>query len=727
MGKTFKVIVYFIVWSTIFVAGLFLAVALLVDPNDYKDDLIRLVKDQTGRDLQIKQDMALSFFPWIGVELGGLELSNAKDFGGGSFAGVAEVRVRVKLMPLFKKQLEADSISVKGLRLNLAKNATGKTNWADLLSAKVEQPPADTPSRDHVGTSASSTPAAVALAVSGLKIENAALSWRDDVANVAYTIENINLSTGNLAFGKAFDVTLGFGLSSNEPSLTANVQLSGQANLDLAGQLYRFSSAVLNVDAQGKAVPEGRTKLTLNFDAMADLGKETLSIEGLKLASMGVDASGKIYGTSIVTKPSFNADLSLSEFDLGALLAKVTGQNIATSDPNVLKRFSAKVSVTAGLDAAKVTSLEAHLDESMLQGLVSVANFQKPAIRFDLVLDEMDVDRYLPPKKVASEHDASPTNSIETNKSETNKSVSKGPSPLKPLRNLDLNGNFKAGRIKVANAKLADLEVGIKAKGGVINLKPLSVNLYKGRFVGNSKIDVRTYFPVLSVQYDLTNLQAGSLLEDVVGVDRISGTTRSSAKITTKGLESEPLIQNLNGTANFMFANGALKGINIARLIRNAYNVLKGLPPEPEYAAQKTDFAELSGSVTIKNGIIKNQDLNMKSPLLRISGQGDVDLPNNKIDYVVKSAIVGTMKGQGGEAIEGLKNVVVPVNITGSLDNPKIVPDVAAILKENLRGQAKEKLKEKLREKLKDKGLGGVLDNIVPGGGGGLFDKVLSF
>ncbi len=117
----------------------------------------------------------------------------------------------------------------------------------------------------------------------------------------------------------------------------------------------------------------------------------------------------------------------------------------------------------------------------------------------------------------------------------------------------------------------------------------------------------------------------------------------------------------------------------------------------------------------------------MQSPLLRITGTGKVDLPGNKIDYVAKAAIVGTMEGQGGQSIKDLKNIVIPVKITGSLDDPKATPDVAAILKENLKGQVKDKIKDKIGEKLKGKGLGGALDKVIPGGAGGLLKNVFPF
>ena len=716
MGSVIKGIVYLLVGVVVVVGGLFAAVAVLVDPNDYKGEIQQLVKEQTGRELQIKQEISLTFFPWIGIALGGVELSNAKGFGQEPFLGVDSVNVRVKLMPLFAKKLEADSITVKGLSLNLAKNAAGVSNWDDLAPAEQKDAAPGKAAADTADSpdGSASGPAVSALAVSGVEIVDAALRWHDAAAGVDYTIKEINLRTGKLVVGEPFSVNLGFALSSKEPQMVARLEFSGRAALDFAAQIYSFSAGKLQVAAEGAGVPGKAAELKMGFAAIADLGRETLEVSGLELVAMGVTATGKISGTAIVAKPNFKADLSIAQFSLKELLAKLSDQAIITADSAAMEKLSVDIAVVAGLNQARLTKLQLRLDDSLLQGSAAVVNFDKPAINFDLELDKIDVDRYLPPKTAADKDGGSDG----AGKGKNTTTTAKGePPPLKPLRDLILDGKFKAGELKVANARLQDLKVGINAKGGVIKVAPLAANLYQGSFFGSADMDVRSNSPAIAVDYKLEKIQAGPLLQDVSGVDRLSGMARSSAKITARGLQPEQIKKTLNGQADFVFDHGAIKGINIARLIRNAYNVLKGQPPEPEGTAEKTDFTELSGSVNIKNGLVNNQDLSMQSPLLRITGKGEVDLPENTINYMARTAIVGTVEGQGGRQIAELKNVVIPVKISGSLDDPKVSPDVAAILQENIKSQAKEKLKEQIGEKLKSQGLGGaggLLKNVLP-------------
>ncbi|MCP4996519.1 MAG: AsmA family protein, partial [Gammaproteobacteria bacterium] len=143
MAKLFKII------GTIIGAVLLLLVAaavilpLVVDPNDFKGEIVNQVKEQTGRDLKIAGDLNLSVFPWLGVKIDGVELSNAKGFGDGPFALVRHAAVRVKLKPQLKKELEVDTIGLDGVMLNLARNKSGASNWDDLAQGKRHKSASD--------------------------------------------------------------------------------------------------------------------------------------------------------------------------------------------------------------------------------------------------------------------------------------------------------------------------------------------------------------------------------------------------------------------------------------------------------------------------------------------------------------------------------------------------------------------------------------------------------
>ena len=120
MKKIIKIIAGIVIVAIVLVGGLIAFVAMTFDPNDYKQEIVDEVKEQTGRDLKIDGDIGLTFFPWLGVTTGAVELSNAAGFSPDVFARTESVSVRVKLMPLLSSSVEMDTVSVQGLTLNLA-------------------------------------------------------------------------------------------------------------------------------------------------------------------------------------------------------------------------------------------------------------------------------------------------------------------------------------------------------------------------------------------------------------------------------------------------------------------------------------------------------------------------------------------------------------------------------------------------------------------------------
>ncbi len=161
--------------------------------------------------------------------------------------------------------------------------------------------------------------------------------------------------------------------------------------------------------------------------------------------------------------------------------------------------------------------------------------------------------------------------------------------------------------------------------------------------------------------------------------------------------------------------DGAVRGINIAQTVREAkakIGELRGKPVAQTGTAstdQKTDFSELSGSFRIREGVAHNDDLLLKSPLLRATGAGDINLGMERVDYLVKTTIVSTLQGQGGPELQALKGVTVPVRLAGpfaaigwKIDFRGIVRDVAKQKLEEKKEEIKSKVQEELQDKLKE-------------------------
>jgi AsmA protein len=273
--------------------------------------------------------------------------------------------------------------------------------------------------------------------------------------------------------------------------------------------------------------------------------------------------------------------------------------------------------------------------------------------------------------------------------------------PVETLRQLSLNGELRAAKLKAKNLRLSDAIVTLGANNGDIKV-PMSAKLYEGKYNGATHLDVRSRTPLLTLEESLQGVQAGPLLKDLFGKERITGKVVMDAKLTLRGVTSAEMKQTLSGKAAFSFTDGVVKGVNIAKLLREAQVALKGQPLSAIDEPNQTDFSELSGTVTLVNGVARNEDLSAKSPLLRVTGRGSADLVNERMDYLASATVVASLEGQGGRGLEQLKGLTVPIRISGPFSNLSYRPDVEAIVK----GRAQEKLEEKkqdLQQKLQEK------------------------
>ena len=276
------------------------------------------------------------------------------------------------------------------------------------------------------------------------------------------------------------------------------------------------------------------------------------------------------------------------------------------------------------------------------------------------------------------------------------------------LRQINANGTLDIGQLKASGVHSQNIHIEVNAADGLVKLTPMLADLYQGHYQGNVILDARSKTLKVGIDEHLKDVKAGPLLKDLTGNDRISGTANANVKLDGSGNTVPDIQKTLSGNGNFAFVNGALKGINIAESIRKAKAALKGESLPASSALEQTDFSSLTGSFTANNGLIDNKDLQVMSPLLRITGAGKVNLPTQKIDYGLKVAVVGSLQGQGGKTLDDLKGVTIPVKISGDFNNPKPTVDLASIVKD----KAKEELKKKATEKLKEKlgsDLGGLL------------------
>ncbi len=500
--KWFAAIVGVIV--LIFVSAAIL-LPLVFDPNDHKSAIAAQVKERTGRDLRIDGDIELSVFPWIGIELGKVELSNAAGFDNPVFASTDEVSIRVKLLPLLSKRLEMDTVTIHGLTLNLARDANGRNNWDDLAKAAGDKGSADqTTSPDAADTPGGR--AAVVLAIGGLDINDANLSWDDASSGQRFEVKNLGIQTGAISAGEPVDLKLALDVQIGDPAINGHIDGEGVLAYDQARQIARLNDFEIEGEFTGEQLPGGRARITLAADVEHDAGNKTLLVEKLQLEAEDLKLTGQLRVSNIDTAPTTKGSISISEFNPKKLLDAFSKNALQTSDPNALTRASLDATLGGQPNQLMVKPLTIRLDDSTLTGEIAVPDIKSQALRFKLVLDAIDVDRYLPPKKEKSDEAASVAGTPGT------AAAGASEMPNEALRRLDVIGQMKIGKLKVANLNVTDVDMSVKAKDGLIRLSPIGANLYNGTYRGNISVDARGKSPRITVDENLVGVLAGPLL-----------------------------------------------------------------------------------------------------------------------------------------------------------------------------------------------------------------------
>lgn len=335
-------------------------------------------------------------------------------------------------------------------------------------------------------------------------------------------------------------------------------------------------------------------------------------------------------------------------------------------------------------------------DESTVTGRAGLAHFSPPSYVFDVNVDKLDADRYMGAKKPEGQ-------SAGAGKPEQ-------PLDFSALKTLQANGSVKIGSLKVANLRAQSVRLVVKAGGGRLDLNPLSASLYQGTMSGSMSL-VAGAAPQIALKQNLAGISIGPLLKDAVDKDMLEGRGNVALDVSGQGATVSAIKKALSGSASLNLTDGALKGINIGETIRDAkakLGSLKGETTKASNAAEKTDFTELKASFAIRNGIAHNSDLSLKSPLLRLGGQGDINIGADSVDYLAKATLVATAAGQGGKEASELKGLMVPVHITGpytalsyKLDFNEMIKGAAQQKVEEKKGELKSKLEDKLKGQLK--------------------------
>lgn len=644
----------------------------LFDAEQVKTQLSERVEAATQRKLRIGGELQLSLWPDVGVKLSQVTLSEKGQDA--TFAAFDSARLAVAVMPLLDKKIDIRGIAIDGLRLNLRKNQDGSLNIDDLTGPK-ETPAKAAQPEQTVGP----------INIAGIELHHAQLSWQDAASGQTTTLSDLNLSSGRLR-----------GDLANQRFHVEKLVLSTTGQR--AGEQFDLALRAPLIEVDGERVSGSDIELSAKLagpqrrlDAKLGLGGLGGSLKALRFARFSFDLAAQAGQTQL--KAQLNSPLSLDAQGQVIQLEKITGQLDLSSPALPMQQLKLPLSGQLQADLKQQTAqlaLATNFDETSLGLKLGLDHFSPLALQFELDADRLNIDKYLPPGKTGGSSPSGAPGASEESKID-----------LAALKGLNLQGRLNIGQLQVHQIKLAQLAAHLVARNGRLDIAPLSAKLYGGTV--NGKIAVNANNNQFVLDQELSNIAIQPLLKDAIGKDPLEGKGSLSLNLNSQGQTTTALKKALAGQAALNLRDGAVKGINVAKTLRQLNAVLgQKSATQAADATEKTDFSSLAASFRITQGVAHNDDLEMKSPLLRLRGNGDIDIGQGHIDYLAKISIVNTATGQEGKELSRLKGVTVPLRLRGPFDKIGYTLELQSIAEEVVKEKAKEVIRKELKNQFKD-------------------------
>ncbi len=606
-----------------------LAVPFLVPVDFYKGQIIARVRDATGRDLSINGPVRLSVLPSLAIEASDIAFANAPGAGAKDMATLGKLQVAIKLLPLLHGEFVVDHFVLVDPVIALEVDKQGHGNW---VFAGTSTAPEHAPAKPGENKSAPSKGATTGLAqlrLDDVRLENGKFSYLDRRNGKRWEVSQV-------------DMTLSL------PSLDSPFHAEGSASWN--GEKIQLTLAIANPraleDGKSSALSAAVTAKPVKLDFRGEVANETpVKLDGIvDLQVPSVRNLARWLGSPI----------QMSGSGLGPLAIKgklaLAGAQVSFSEADL------------SLDAIKAKG-----DFAVDTGRA------RPFAKARLAVEKLDLNPYLPPEAPAAGGGA--TSTAPAGAPAKGGAWSDEPLNVAPLKSADAELQLSAGAIQYRKIAIGRSALAIHLENGRLAADLTELQLYQGNGQAKLVLDGSGAVPAIEANIKLAKVQAEPLLRDVAGFERLSGTAAYDLVATARGRSERELISALNGKGSLALANGAIKGLSLAAMVRNIKGAFLDSAAD---TPQQTDFGELGGTYTITNGILKNTDLTMKSPLLRVKGAGTANLPSRTVDYRITPELSATVEGQGGR--DDAAGIAVPVLVQGPWDDLSYKPDLTGIL-----------------------------------------------
>lgn len=410
----------------------------------------------------------------------------------------------------------------------------------------------------------------------------------------------------------------------------------------------------------GKQIPNALVKATLNADAELSWDRQALIMKNMHFHGFGLDLKANVHATQIMDNPVFRGDMVVTEFNLRKFMRQMKQKLPTTADKKALTKIALQTKFSGSDNNLEFKKIALLLDDTNLQGKLTVKNFTQPQFDFDIVIDSINIDRYLPLSPTQA------TKSVKQAKATTDL-------PLEILKKINGKGRLRIDKLVYANLHLNNIALSIHAKDGFVGLEEITANLYQGKYNGMMTLDARNKSLEIKQEMQLSGVQIEPLLQNYTQSpsSQLAGVANITAKISSKGTDTLQLKNGLRGQIHLAVTEGILRGINVRKTLEQAEILLESKRLTTLKQGGETRFDQLTGTLSIQQGVVKNNDLLMTSLGFEVHGGVNAqdtlgNLRDHSIKYDLSVAVVKASATRGDENYN-IGGYTIPIKCRGSL------------------------------------------------------------
>lgn len=711
-----KKIIYILLGLALAAVVTIAALVSLIDPNQFKPQLVEQVRKSTGRELVIQGDIGWRFWPSLGLSLEQVALRNPAGFAEPDLVRFTRGEASVGLLPLLSHKLEIGKVTLSGAHLFIQTRADGSSNLSDLLKASTE------PKGEAASEPAATTPPPASderpwqISLQGIALVDASALVRDDRSGTVSRLDRLDLDLGQLTPGEWVPVTLAAKGAQGELAF----DLKGQAQLKPAREAMKSELKDLNLSGSLNQPVQRLDAFTLKADrlALGEWSSLSLSLSGAQGAADKPTLAGTLEGT---LKARLDENRQLLEISDAVLAAKLSGDSLPR--PQMQVKLAGFARAELDKQSVALSNLVLGADDALLSGSGAVRLGAVPKVDFDLKGAKLDLDIWLgQPARTASAAATSGAAAPAGAPAQTAaQALSTAEPDLTALKSVDLAGRLQLGSLRLKGLDLSAVDLQLALAGGQLTLKQFSAGVAGGQVTASGVLDARQQPARYQVHKRVQGVDVRPLLQTLAQTDLLEGKGDLEVEAQGSGLSEQALRSRMQGKVNLKLSDGALHGINLAEMIREARATLTGKGADQVKEVRKTDFSALTASFQIANGVAQSDDIQLFAPALRVKGQGQTALVPETLDFLFLTSVVESSKGQGGKTVDELKDITIPVRIGGHWQAPSYKLDVKAllsnnkVLEEKARKEAERGLKKLLGDKADNEGVKGVADQLLKG------------